>query len=156
MLSTLTLKPTTTAFGRAGQQNIGFRNRSDRRVNHFQIDFFAFDLFQRVDDRFERTLRVGISKRSAGLFLPPAVSSRALERGALRHDKACSVRFVSSRSSLKLLGGALRFHDEEFVARIRQPGEPENLHRCRRAGLLDGFAPVVEERFYLCRCSRRR
>ena len=34
------------------------------------------------------------------------------------------------------LGGAFAFHDDEFVARIRQTGEAEHFRRRGRAGAL--------------------
>ena len=129
------------------QQNVRFRNRSDGRMNNFQIDFFALDLLQRVDDCFDGTLRVGFQNDPQPFFASGGFK-QGLESGALRHEKL--VRALCLKSLVaQLLGGALRFHNEEFVARIRQSGKPENLHRCRRRDLLDGFTPVVEEGFYL-------
>ena len=73
------------------------------------------------------------------MFLPVGCFEKAFERGALRHAQF----FGSLRDETFLaqrLGGALRFHHQKFVARIRQTGETENLHRSGRAGFLDRLA----------------
>src|SRR5436190_12127583 len=116
-------------------------------MNNLEIDFFGLDLLQRIDDRFDGTLRVGFQNDPQHFFASGGFK-QGLESGALRHEKL--VRALCLKSLVaQLLGGALRFHNEEFVARIRQSGKPENLHRCRRRDLLDGCTPVVEEGFYL-------
>ena len=45
---------------RARKQNVRFRNRSDRGVDDLEIDFFAFNLLQRTDQGFERTLHIAL------------------------------------------------------------------------------------------------
>ena len=112
----------------ARQQHVGLRNRPDAGVNDLQIDLLAFDLAQRADQRFERTLRVAL-QNDAQDFLPVRplradfrawrVAARSIFRRASGHETF----FAQS------LGGALRFHDEKFVAGVRQPGKTENLHR---------------------------
>jgi hypothetical protein len=37
----------------AGEQNVRFRNRPDTGVNDFEINFFAFDLVEGTDERFQ-------------------------------------------------------------------------------------------------------
>src|SRR5262249_52007247 len=73
---------------------------------------------------------------------------QCLQGGALRNEKLvrslCLKPFVT-----QLFGGSLRFHYQEFVARIRQTGEPENFHRRGRPRLFYGLAAVVEQGFYL-------
>src|SRR5262245_28544492 len=134
-------------LGRAGEQNIGFRNRPDRRVNNFQIDFFGFDLFQRIHNSFHGTLRVGFQNHPQHL-LASGGFEQTLECGALRHEKL--IRPLRLKSLVaQLLGSALRFHHEECVASSLEACEPKDLYRCRRAGLLYGFAAVVEQRLYL-------
>ena len=49
------------------------------------------------------------------------------------------------------LGVLLAGHDQQVVARFRQPGESDHLDRRGRPGLLDRFAQVVEERLHLAR-----
>src|SRR5215471_2371935 len=131
---------------RAGQKNVGFRNRSNGRVNNLQIDFSAFDLLQCIHDRFDRALGVGF-QNDPQPFSASSCFEQCLEGGALWNEKLvrslCLKPFVT-----QLLGGALRFHYQEFVARIRQTSEPENFHRRRRPGLFYGFATVVEQGFY--------
>src|SRR5215831_8626355 len=104
-------------LGRAGEQNIGFRNRPDRRVNNFQINFFGFDMFQRIHNSFHGTLRVGFQNHPQHLFASGGFE-QTLECGALRHEKL--IRPLRLKSLVaQLLGSALRFHHEEFVASIR-------------------------------------
>src|SRR5690242_85446 len=70
----------------AGEQNIRFRNRPDRRVNYFEINFLGFDLFQRVYNRFHGPL--GVSFQNHPQHLPASGGfEQSLERGALRHEK---------------------------------------------------------------------
>ena len=116
-------------------------------MNNFQIDFFAFDLFQRVHDCFDGTLRVGFQNDPQHFFASGGFE-QSLERGALRHEKLVGALCLKSLVA-QLLRGALRFHDQEFVAAFGRPVNPRTLHRRRRPGLLDRFAPVVEEGFYL-------
>ena len=46
------------------------------------------------------------------------------------------------------LGGFLRFHDEKFVAGVRQSGKAEHFHRRGRTGRLDRLAAIVDERLH--------
>ena len=105
---------------RARQQDVGFGNRSDAGMNNFEIDFLALDLTERAGRALRASLARRISERCARCFLPSAASSKlssVARCGTLNLSGALRSR---RRSSLKVLRGALRFHDEKFIARLRQ------------------------------------
>ena len=96
-------------------------------MNNLQIDFFGFDLLQRIHDRFDRALGVGF-QNDPQHFSASSCFEQCLEGSALWNEKL--VRSLRLKPFVtQLLGGALRFHYQEFVARIRQTNEPENFHR---------------------------
>src|SRR5207247_11446963 len=103
--TTSTLFPYTTLFrsdlnietdhdrvGSACQQNVRFRNRSDGGVNNFETDFFAFDLFQRPEERFERALRIAF-QHDAQNFLASRRFKQSFKGSFLGNDKfSCTFR----------------------------------------------------------------
>ncbi len=72
---------------------------------------------------------------------------QAFEGGALRGAELIRAFFLEAFFT-KGLGMALGFHHEQFIARLRQTGESEDLHRSGGAGFFDRFAVIVEERFH--------
>ena len=54
--------------GRARQQNIRLRNWADAGVNHFEINFLAFDLLQRSGQRFNRTLGIAFQNETENFY----------------------------------------------------------------------------------------
>ena len=95
-------------------------------MNNFEINLFAFDLFQRADDRFERALRVAFQNDAQDL-LAFRRFEQAFQRRALRNEQLartlCLEPFVAQLFRL-----ALRFHDKEFVTGIRQAAKTKHFH----------------------------
>ena len=77
-------------------------------MNNFQIDLFGFDLFQRVDDRFDGTLRVGFQNDPQD-FSASGGFEQGLERSSLRNEKLVRAFCLKSLVA-QLLRGALGFH----------------------------------------------
>ena len=141
------LKPMTTAFEALASRMSFSDDRADAGVDDLEVDLVAFDLAERAAERFERTLRVALQDDAQVLFSVGGcrANSRAW-RAAAR--SVCRRAWLCRRSSLSILAWSLGFHDEEFVAGVRQAGKAEHLHRGGRAGFLDRFAVIVDERFH--------
>ena len=87
------------------------------------------------------------------LLCRPVLRSKRLSSVARCGATSFLLRSMARRSSLSSLGVLLGGHDQEFVARHRQAGEADHLHRRARAGFLDRLAQVVEERLDLARLA---
>ena len=103
---------------------------------------------ERVGERFRRTALVGLDDdvervRNAGRGLRHEV----LERDATARS-ATALRFaIETLAPLRDFARRRRvFDDEQLIARHRHALEAEDLHRNRRAGLLDRLAALVEQR----------
>ena len=116
-------------------------------MNNFETDFFAFDLFQRPEERFERALRIAF-QHDAQNFLASRRFKQSFQRCSLGNEElACTFRLEAFIA--QLFRSALGFHDKEFVTGIWQAGKPKHFHRGGRSGLFDRLAAIVQKRFYL-------
>ena len=103
--------------------------------------------FERADQRFERTLRVAF-QNDAQKFLAVRPLRADFPAWRVAERVNLSARFVSQALFAQGFRRALGFHDEKFIAGIRQTGETQHLHRRRGPGFLDRLAAIVHERFH--------
>ena len=99
-------------------------------MDDFEIDLLAVDLLERSDKRLERALHVAFEDDLRTLLLAfREAGEEILERRRAAAPRACACADRLSRSWLSCRGVALAFHDQQFVARIRQAAETQNLAR---------------------------
>ena len=152
MRSGRTLKPMIDAFDTTARLGVGFGDPADAAVHEREPYFVVLlvELAQRVGDRFERTLRVGLHDEvERGDLAALHRREHVFEAGATReHERVAQRRglapvgagFGDGAGDL-VVGG-----DTNFVAGHRHVGETEHLDRHRRPGFGHGLARLVEHR----------
>src|SRR5665213_3617851 len=130
--------------GGRSEQDVGFRDGADARVEDLDADLFGGHAGERVGEDFDRTLHVELEDEvevlDAGLL---DLLGQAFER-----DAGGLGELGFALLHLAVLGNALGLvavrHDEERVAGVGHGFQAKNFDRRRRTGLLDLFAAIVE------------
>ena len=117
-------------------------------MDHARRHLVGAELLQRADDRFERALHVGLDDQreflaARGLELRHHLLERAAHAGVARGRL---LALLADAVIGEFAGARLGLDHGEPVARLRRAGEAQHLDRHRRAGLLHGFALVVDQR----------
>ena len=152
MRSGRTLKPMTVAFDTIARRDVALGDAADaaqhEREPHFVV--LLVELVQRLGDRFERTLHVGLQDEvQRGDLAPLHHREDVFEPGtAAERHRVRQVRGVPAAGAR--LGdrarGLVGRRDAQLVARERDVVETEHLDRHRRTGLGDLGAVLVEHR----------
>ena len=132
--------------GGTRQRGVGLGDGADAGVDDLGLDLVGFDLVDRVDDRLDGALGVGLDDQLERLV---GVGLRAAEQAFQRHFAFASYRLVAFlRDSVlaNVSGFLIVWDDIEFRTGFRDAIETEHLHGAGRAGFLDSLALVIDER----------
>ena len=127
------------------ERNVALGNATDARMQHACLDQIGRDLVDRIDDRLDRALRIGLDHERIFdrlLFLERtehALEARRATGGALAGHHALAIFRHFARTRFV-------FDDRQRVARTRHARQAEHFDRHRRAGFLDLLALVVGHR----------
>ena len=103
-------------IGRAGQKDIGLRDRADGAMDDIEGDFLLRNLLERRDHRFERALHITFDDRfQRGFRLGGDVGKEVFQRGALRRGEL-GVAEVGQALFTQEARRLFRFHHHKLVA----------------------------------------
>jgi len=119
-------------------------------VDERELHLVALQLLQRLGERLERPVHVGLEDEVEGGGLTPLdLLEDVLQAHARTDDRAGSGEAGVAVALLPRLGDQARRlvvgGDSEVLARVRHAREAEHLHRRRGQCLLDLVAAVVEQ-----------
>ena len=130
---------------RVGQDDVALGDPADRLQEHADRDFLVLELFEFLDEGFDRALDVGLQDQVQALeLLLGHLAVEVFERDGL----AIGVGEVAGANPPGLgdvAGAGDVVDDAEVLAGAGDDVQTRDLHRRGRAGLLDRLALVVEE-----------
>ncbi len=126
--------------------DVALGDRADRRVDDRQPHLLAGELGERVGEGLDRALHVALDDDAQLLLAALGDALRELLERDLRRRRDEALGHLA----LAALGDLLRLlrvlHGVHAVARVGDLVEAEDLHRRRRAGLVDLLAVLVRHR----------
>ena len=133
-------------FGGRSQEHVGLSDRAHGAVDDFECDLFRFDFLKRVNNRFDRTLSVGLDddfKDFAGL------RSQCFEQ-VFQRNLRTPLFFLAADFFDPFLGERARvllvLYYAEFQAGFRHSIQCEHLHRNGWPRFLKPFSFLVYQR----------
>src|SRR3989338_4871967 len=131
--------------GRGGEHDVALVDGADRAVDDLELDLVGRETLERVGQRLDGALHVGLEDQPELLHLARLdLLLQPLERDARRGLALELLAILAHGRDLPRL--ALVGDHHEHVARGRHAGEPLDLDGVRRARALDLLAVGVDER----------